>query len=622
MTPSASFFVRHKIAIVVLALVAAGGGAWYVKSKGTATDETRYVLATVEKGTVVVSVAGSGQVSTSNQVDVKPKASGDIVTLSVKKGQEVKAGALLAQIDAGDALKAVRDAQANVDAAKLSLEKLQQPSDALSILQAENSLASSQRAEQQAEEALAQLQASHERDVATAYDDGYNAASDAFLDMPNHMKDLKDLRGTDASPDENVKAFKNILGENSPLITAWTRDHDAALARYDEGYAYFKTVTRTSPEAVRYELISRTLNTENAVSQALQSAHAMLDAVVNTSYKQYTVAKTVDAELPLISSDISEINGDISSTQKAKDALDAEARDYPVALKKAQDAIVAAKETVGERTESLAAMKEGVDPLDLKSQELTLRQRENSLRDAREKLADYAVRAPFDGIVADVPVRKGDAASPSTVIATFITKQSIATVSLNEVDAAKVKVGQKVTLTFDAVEGLSLTGSIIDIDALGTVSQGVVTYDANIGLDGQDERVKPGMSVSAAIITDLKTDVLTVPNSAIKSQGGATYVEMLDLPAGTDGSSPAGIVSVTPPRRQPVEIGLANDEVTEIVSGLSEGDKVVSRTILPAATSAAAAQNRSILQTGGAGRAAGGGAGGNRTFNQPVFIGR
>jgi len=84
----------------------------------------QYALAQVQKGTLVVSIAGSGQVSVSNQVDLKPKVSGDIVYVGIKNGQEVKAGALIARLDAGDAQKAVRDAEVNLESAKLALEKL------------------------------------------------------------------------------------------------------------------------------------------------------------------------------------------------------------------------------------------------------------------------------------------------------------------------------------------------------------------------------------------------------------------------------------------------------------------------------------------------------------------
>ena len=91
----------------------------------------------------------------------------------------------------------------------------------------------------------------------------------------------------------------------------------------------------------------------------------------------------------------------------------------------------------------------------------------------------------------------------------------------------------------------------------------------------QDERVKPGMSVSAAIITDTKQDVLIVPNSAVKSQAGKNYIEMF-------------IKSFVIPSRVFVEIGLANDTQSEIISGIKESDEIITRTILPTAASSSA----------------------------------
>ena len=64
-------------------------------------------------------------------------------------------------------------------------------------------------------------------------------------------------------------------------------------------------------------------------------------------------------------------------------------------------------------------------------------------------------------MVATVPVNVGDTIGTGTTVVTLITNEKIATLSLNEVDAAKVKVGDKVTLTFDAIDGLSLTGIVV-----------------------------------------------------------------------------------------------------------------------------------------------------------------
>jgi HlyD family secretion protein len=125
---------------------------------------------------------------------------------------------------------------------------------------------------------------------------------------------------------------------------------------------------------------------------------------------------------------------------------------------------------------------------------------------------------------------------------------------------------------------------------LGTVSQGVVTYNVKVAFDTQDSRVRSGMSVSAAIINNVKTDVLTVPVAAVKSSGDTSYVEVLPGVSATAAASILGVsgtgnggsltvTSATPPQQQAVVTGISDGTNTEIVSGLNEGDQVVSRTI-------------------------------------------
>lgn len=122
----------HKIIAGIIVLALAGAGYYGYAKLNSGTSQTLYVLATVQKGTLITSVSGSGQVSVSNQVDVKPTVSGDAVYVGVTNGQQVKAGTLLVQLDATDAQKTIRDAQANLDSAKLSLQKLVEPADQLS----------------------------------------------------------------------------------------------------------------------------------------------------------------------------------------------------------------------------------------------------------------------------------------------------------------------------------------------------------------------------------------------------------------------------------------------------------------------------------------------------------
>jgi len=314
-------------------------------------------------------------------------------------------------------------------------------------------------------------------------------------------------------------------------------------------------------------LLDETYTTVRAIAESVKSTVNFLNFVQDIMLpKKLKVPALTAAYLANLDSYTGQVNGHLTSLLSLQ-----------TTIKNARDTIVNADRSIAEKTESLKKLQDGPDALDVQSAKLTVTQRENALTDAKEKLADYVVRAPFDGRIAAVNVTSGDTVSAGTAIATLLAHQQIAEIALNEVDA---------------VEGLGISGEVAEIDAIGTVSQGVVSYTVTISFDTQDDRVRPGMSVTAVIITDAKPDVLAVPNSAVKTQGAMNYVEVL---AGTftDADAAQGVIAPTAPRPQAVEIGISNDTLTEIVSGVGEGDWVVVRTIT------AASQTAPTTQTGG-----------------------
>lgn len=230
---------------------------------------------------------------------------------------------------------------------------------------------------------------------------------------------------------------------------------------------------------------------------------------------------------------------------------------------------------------------------------LNIQAKRNALEDAKQSLSDYSVRALFSGVIASVPVKIGDQVSSGTTLSTIITKQQIATIPFNEVDISKVKIGQKVTATFDAIEGLEITGKVISMDLIGTVTSGVVNYNVKVGFDTNDDRIKPGMSTNVSIATNIAQDILMVPTSAIKSTNGNYYVQL--APSGsktTNGNT--GVELTSAPTQAEITKGISDDINTEIKSGLVEGDIIVTKTITSTATTKAVSTAPSILGgTGG-----------------------
>lgn len=524
--------LRHKLITSIILLLIIGGGYFGYQKLAGNKNAVRYVTTAVEKGTLIVSVSGSGQVAALEQVDVKPKVSGEISALYINKDQEVKEDQVLAELDSNDAKNTVRDAQT-------SLNTAQHDSDT-------------------AKANLEQVKTDAERTLATAYEDGYNTVSTIFFKLSGYMKDLKDVLGTTKSEKEYVDSYRLILGLESPFVQKLLDDYPQAYSLYNEKFAFFGEVSRNDNRDTIYQLIGDTLETTKAISQALESARHMFDAIMVRDYKSFNIASQVDTMQPKIESDISSIYSNISSLQQIKETIDDTNTDTPKKIEDAELAIQSAQNTVT--------------------------QKENALSDAKTALAEHSINAPFNGIIAEINVKKGDSVSAGTALASIITKQKIAEISLNEVDAAKVKVGQKATLTFDALPEVSISGKVTEVDILGQVSQGVVSYKVKISFDTEEEKVKPGMSVTADIITDAKQDVLVLPNGAIKSQGNSKYVELVEVSDDMKQqllANTSGTILPTPPKSQPVEVGLSNDLSTEIVSGLKEGDIVVTSTISP-----------------------------------------
>ena len=181
------------------------------------------------------------------------------------------------------------------------------------------------------------------------------------------------------------------------------------------------------------------------------------------------------------------------------------------------------------------------------------------------------ITSPSSGTMGDINIVPGMQITNTTSTSTnTVSSQTVAsiinpgnpviTVNLSELDAAQVKAGQKATIKFDALPNKTFTGKVLGINTTGTVTSGVTTYPAIIQLDVPDTHILPNMSTTANIIVAVKNDVLEVPTTAVQSTGGQSTVRVLKN----------GKITVVP-----VEIGISSDTDTEIVSGLTEGQTVV-----------------------------------------------
>lgn len=536
-----SFIVSHKTLSVIILIILIIVGYYSYKKITDTSGQIKYVTTTVQKGTIIASITGSGQVSVSNQIDVKPKVTGQITWIGVNSGDKVSTGQALLSIDSVDAQKAVRDAQVNLESAKISLEKLK-------------------------------IQNSNQNlnaDLIKAYDDSFSSISTTFSDLTSQINGL-----------DSILAQQNLSDNVARISGATALDYRSkaeilyyeAKDSFEKSRIYFIGINRNSPKSDIENVLNKTHETASILIDAIKNMKSFVDYMsedTNSFSVFVSNQTTLSSYLDLMNSHFSSLSLLKKTIQNSKDTFQS-------------------------------------SDLDIQSAQLSVTQKENALQDAKDKLADYTIRAPFSGLVSVMNVKIGDTATSSSV-ASIVTNSQLAQISLNEVDVAKIQLGQKATITFDAIPDLSITGKVTQIDTVGTVTSGVVNYTVKISFDTQDDRIKPGMSVSAGIITNVKTDVLLVPNSAVKTKSGTSYVQMFTPPlVGSDNNS-TGILSLTPPEQITVQTGLSNDTSIEITSGIIEGDQVVLKTVT---STTATTTTPSLLNAIGGNRASGGGAGG------------
>lgn len=569
-----AFMKSHKKSSIAIIVVLAAGIGYYIYQASTASKTvTKYVLAQAATSTVIATISGSGQVSSSNSVDLTAKASGEVLSVSVKQGDTVKKGQVIAKLDATEAAKTVRDAQISLESAQLSLTKAERGT-------REEEQVSTKLSLEDAKTSLAKAQTTAETDLADRYDD----TKDIILDAYNTVDEALNQKLKDIYSDNTANAKLQVVTLNSQA------ESKASTLRLDaiESLTTLKSIINNYPAT--QDGIDEALADSVDAMTILQQYFISLNELMSSAVPSGSVS---DSDISTYKSTVvslaNTMNSTLSSLTTQKKAI-AEQKTTNA------DNISSAESSLAKAQNTYDLMVAGEDPLDLASLRLSVQQKKNSLADAQSEYADYTITAPFDGQIASVDIKVGDDLSSGGAVATIISPNKVAEITLSESDIANVKAGQKATLTFDALEDLEITGQVANVDVEGTVSSGVVSYAVTVNLDTDDESIKSGMTVTATIITETKVDVLAVPNAAVKSKSGVYYVLTLPSADASAAGSSDGVTSDVEPTQVYVTTGLSDDTNTEIISGLAAGDIVVTKTTTVTA-SADSSSAPSLLQS-------------------------
>lgn len=464
-------------------------------------------------GDLSASATASGKVLPRRQATVALETAGRVEEVLVGAGDAVLAGDVLVQLESEDLAFALESARQDLIVREANLENLQTPPTEEEIAAAEAAVTSAQ----------AQL--------------------DDLLDGPR--------------PEEIAAAEANVRAAESGI---WSASEQLDQAQSGPAAAQIARARANVASAELELLQAQQANEDNPNGETHQ---AMLDAQEALEIAQ---AKLDDLLAGANPDSVAAARADVGAAAARRDAQEA---DLSLMLSGASEAEIASAEaSLAQAEASLVSLQDGPTDEEVRIAQTQVEQARLAVEDAEAALADATLRAPFDGVVTAVHVTAGEFASGAAV--DLMATDSLEVVlTVDEADIGKLEVGQPAVITLQTWPEEEIDTEIVKI-APGASSGGgdaLVSYEVFLALGDTALPVRAGMTADARLQTAQREDVLLVPNRAIIAdrQEGNYYVNLL-VPGddGQEGEQQVEQIEVT--------IGLRDDENTQILSGLEEGD--------------------------------------------------
>jgi HlyD family secretion protein len=471
----------------------------------------------VEKGTVTSEVSVTGTVKPTQSLDLGFVQGGRIAGISVKVGDKISSGQILANLDNGDLSAQLAEAQANIQVQQAKLDQLVRGSRPESLKITESQL----------EKAKIDLVSDY-MGVVNILNDAYaknedavkNQVSSFFVDdnadLPRLSFSLSDPQKNVDSGWQRILVGKELANWSLEIQSLTTNSASSTLEQA-------MTNAQTHIDAVRVLL--------NDLSDALQDSIGLSPTALD-SYK--TNLNTARANVNAVATNIANQQQTIAS-QKAL-------------IQNSQD-----------QYDLLLA---GSDPGDISAAQAQLAQTQASAQYAQAQYNKTVLRAPFSGTVTRVVPSVGDIVTANDPVVSIVGsgKYQIEA-SIAESDISRVQIGKTAAVTLDAYgPDVNFSADVISVDLSATNVDGVATYKTVLQFNQEDSRILAGLTANVDILSDKKDGVLYVPTRDIIQQTDGNYLRVM---ANTSDKNP---------KLTKIETGLVgSDGRTEIVSGVNEG---------------------------------------------------
>ena len=580
----------------VIALLAIG---FFLKSRGAkkaAPDAgpkgPRLTTVRVEPattGTIVETLPLTGQLKSNQDVNINSKIAGQVARVYVDEGQRVERGQLLVSLDTGDLQQqvdsananlqasqvkldqarvglparvaqinnAVREAQTQVTSAQARLQQAQtsQPTTATNarsqVESAKAAVSSNQARVKQARDTLKQVQGQVNSGVASAQ----AALAQARAQLEQVKNGSRDQQVAQAQAQVNVVQAQ-VDDAQTNLTRQQTLYQGGATARanVDTAETALK-VARANLEAAKQNLsLVREGSRTEEVRQSEQIV-AQREAALNT-------ARADLSRIPATQAQISDALGGLAQSQESLRQANANLSAIP----NGQQDVVQARQALNQARTQLQTAQANkaqipVAQADVPAAQAAVAAARSQLEQAQLNLGYAQIKAPVAGVVNTKSIDSGETVAPgATLLNVVATNDVIFEAQVPASQLGQIQVGQPAKITIASQNGKTITGYVTEV--IPVADARLRQFRIRISLEGQN--LTPGAFAQGILQTQVSRNTLTVPTPDVRTGDGDPYVYV----AVADGDD--SLV-----KKRVVKIGAQANGKTQILSGLSEGDKVI-----------------------------------------------
>ncbi len=474
-------------------------------------------IAKAERGEIRMDLQLSGTIEAESLVRVNPKISGQIISISVSKGDHVKKGNTLAVVEHEELDLAVQQAEANLKSAETGYSQAKQLAKV--------------RVLSQVAQAKAQLD-----------------AAEASLQQ---VKELAEIRTV--TQIEQAKAGLKSLEANLEKIKTGARGEDRRQAKAGLTQAE-ANLTNAKNNYARTEALFK----NGAISQqSLDNSKTQLDVVT----AQFNIATE---QMQLIENgareeDIEAMEAQVEQAQASLRLAEAQATtrtwEKDIAFAVSQVDTAKAGFTSAQALETARSWE-----ADIVMAKTTQEQASIALKLAQKRLRDATIRAPIDGIVSQRYLDVGGMAVPTTPIFEIVDIDTVkAKVDVIESQISQLTLDQQTKISIEGIYK-PITGKITYISP--TLQPLQRTAIVEISIDNSEGDLKPGMFAKVTVPVKVHADAILIPRISLIEDRTTKSKNVFVVESGVS-------------ERKPVEIGLSKDGMVEILEGLTEGESVV-----------------------------------------------